>query len=361
MIWLCLKTGSQHDYKAYITQWQLLLNGEQPWSTNNSYGPLHTILGYLLPLGPLAPKVLIVGLLLISNYFLVKELLKTRGLHSIQLVYLLCIPTNVLFIGIGVIYGLNDGLVAALMVFAVLSKRKGFTFFTGLLIALASLLKFYPILMLPFFALNNRRFDKKLFISSSLTFITGFLAAILMWGTGPLTPILFNASRDPTLLSILLALKTTFGDHGLITFLINTNSFFVLVGVLITFIYTWKNKYSWLEGVVIAYLVMLTIYKVGNQQYYIPFVFLVACLPLLDTRSADRMAKVLMAVVIFLSIYHYGYQFGSDHYRMEFGWVRNYGGFASFVINLAALVAVIGSKYLDRRKQGKHSESARTS
>lgn len=347
MVWVCLKGGIQHDYKAYITQWQLLLNGDPPWSTNNAYGPLHTILGYLLPLGPLAPKFLIVGFMLISNILLVKELLKTRELDSIHLVYLLCVPANILVIGMGVIYGLNDGLVAALMVFAVLSKRKGFSFFTGLLIALAGLLKFYPILTLPFFGLNKGLLDWKIIFSGAITFLIGFLISIIIWGTGPITPILFNTGRDPTLLSILLALKTTFGDRGLITILINSNSYFVLVGVMITFIFAWKNKFSWLEGVVIAYLVMLTVYKVGNQQFYIPFLFLVACLPLLKTSSADWMAKVLMIVAVFLSIYHFGYQFGSDRYRMELGWVRYYGGFASFTINTAALIAVaLRSKFI---------------
>ena len=181
--------------------------------------------------------------MLISNILLVKELLKTRELDSIHLVYLLCVPANILVIGMGVIYGLNDGLVAALMVFAVLSKRKGFSFFTGLLIALAGLLKFYPILTLPFFGLNKGLLDWKIIFSGAITFLIGFLISIIIWGTGPITPILFNTGRDPTLLSILLALKTTLGDQGLITILINSNSYFVLVGVMITFIFAWKNKF----------------------------------------------------------------------------------------------------------------------
>ena len=334
MAWLSLKGGVQHDYKAYITQWQLLLNGDPPWSTNNAYAPVHVVIGYLLPLHDLAPKFLFVISMLAANYLLVQDLLTIRGFDRINLVYLLCIPANILFIGMGIIYGLNDGFVAALLVFAVLLKLRSHSKLTGLFIGLAALMKFYPILLLPFFALDYKKINYEIIISGIVTFVAGFVAALIVWGTGPIAPVVFNSSRGPSLLSVLLALRTTFGETGIINFLIQYNTFFVIAGIIGTFAYIWCKNYSWLEGVVLGYLILLTIYKVGNQQFYIPFLFMVASLPLLNSNLTDRMAVILIPIVIFLSLFHYGYQFGSDGYRKSLGWVRYYGGYASFIINI---------------------------
>src|SRR5262245_15656037 len=51
MLWLAVSTGVQHDYPSYVSQWQLVLSGADPYSTDNAYGPLHNLLAFLLPLG----------------------------------------------------------------------------------------------------------------------------------------------------------------------------------------------------------------------------------------------------------------------------------------------------------------------
>ena len=105
MLWLCWQQGVQHDYRAYLSQWQLLLDGADPWSTNNNtYGPLHTLVGFLLPSGPLAPKLFIVGALLLANAALVFSLMRERGVSPILIIYLLAVPANVLTVGVGVVY-----------------------------------------------------------------------------------------------------------------------------------------------------------------------------------------------------------------------------------------------------------------
>ena len=78
MLWLSWQQGVRHDYGGYLGQWRLLLDGADPWSTTNTYGPLHTILGFLLPYGPLAPKLFIVTALLLANAALVFSLLRER-------------------------------------------------------------------------------------------------------------------------------------------------------------------------------------------------------------------------------------------------------------------------------------------
>src|SRR5262245_2022381 len=153
MLWLCWWSGIQYDYTGYLDQWRGLLEGKEPWGSGNAYGPFHTAIGFLLPLGQLAPKFLMVGALLAANGVLVFELLHERSRSPIHIIYLLAIPTNMLVVGVGVIYGLNDAFVAALLVTAALLRRRGRFLACGVFVGFAALTKYYPLLLLPLFAL----------------------------------------------------------------------------------------------------------------------------------------------------------------------------------------------------------------
>src|SRR5262245_30442894 len=96
MIWFSVRTGSQHDYNAYLSQWTLVLAGADPWSTTNAYGPLHNLLAYLLPFGPLGPKLFIVSALIAANALLFHELARTSKNVSSYILYFLAVPTNIL-------------------------------------------------------------------------------------------------------------------------------------------------------------------------------------------------------------------------------------------------------------------------
>lgn len=341
MLWLCLRSGIQHDFIAYISQWNRLLSGTHAWAKTNTYGPIHTIIGFLLPLGTLVPKTFIVGSMLVANAFLVHELIRERGITKIQVVYLLAIPSNMLFIGVGIIYGLNDAFVAALLVFAVILRRRGNFITVGALIGIAALTKYYPLLLLPFFALDKKRVNWSILISGIVVFIIGFVGALAIWGLGPINAVLFNTVRGPKLLSVFAALTTIFGEGGVIGFLLQYNSIIVVIGVAVSLIFVWMKKLNWMEGVVFGYLVVLTLYKVGHQQFYLPFLFMLACLPLFKKRSSDFMARILLPIALLLSLYQFGYQFASDGYHAQLGWVRAYGGLISFSFNVAAMVVYI--------------------
>jgi len=348
MVWICLETGVQHDYHAYIKQWQLLLEGSPPWSTDNAYGPIHTVIGYLMPFGQLIPKLFFVSLLLIGNFFLVHEILNERGVSKINLTYFIIIPANILIIGIGIIYGLNDTLVAALVVFAIIFRHRGHKIATGILLAVAALIKFYPLLLLPFFALDKKRLDLSIILSGTILTITGFLISLAVWGKGPIEAILFNSYRGTILLSILKSVSSLFGETGFVDFLIHYNTYFIIIGVIITFVFAWKNGITWLESATLGYLVVLTIYKVGHQQFYVPFLFLLASLPLIKNESADYMELVLLPIAIMLSLYQLGYMI-TDRYANNWRWVRRYGGFIAFPVNLACMAFYITYKFRSRQ------------
>ena len=150
-------------------------------------------------------------------------------------------------------------------------------------------------------------------------------------------------------LSVLSSLQNLFGDGRIVHFFIRYNTYFVVSGVAATFVFAWRAKANWLEGAVLGYLVLLTPYKIGHQQYYLPWLFMIASLPLVNRQSADRMAIILLPAILLLSLYHFGYEFGSDEYHDVLGWVRSYGGFIAFPVGVASITACVINLWRYRR------------
>jgi Glycosyltransferase family 87 len=355
MLRLCWQYGATDgDYQSYLRQWQLVLDGDDPWSTNNRYGPLHNVIAFLVPWGPLAPKFFMVGVLLIANAALVLNLLRERGLAPIQLIYLLAIPTNLLVVGVGGSRGLNDSVVAALLVFAVLFRHRSHFLATGVFVGLAALLKYYPILLLPFFALNGkeRTLHWSVIASGASVFFLGLGLAVAIWGKAPLVAIWEGSDRPPKILSILASLGELYGRYGrgIVPWLIGNNTYFVVGGAAAALLFAWKACLNWLEGVVLGFFVVLVLYKVGHEQFYVPWLFMVASLPLVNTRSADRMAIIFLPAVLLLSLYEFyrdsGYvyyeYYSVSNYRYELEWLKTYGrGLIAFFVSIASIAVYV--------------------
>src|SRR5262249_42125590 len=159
----------------------------------------------------------------------------------------------------------------------------------------------YPLLLLPLFALDEGKLRWSVVTGGVIIFFPGFIAALAIWGVGPLKAIYYGSIRGPSPLSAIQSLESVFGDGGAVGWLIRYNSFLVVSGVMAALLFSWKARLNWLEGVVIGYLVMLTLYKVGHQWFYLPWLFMVASLPLVGKQSADRMAIILLPAVLLLS------------------------------------------------------------
>src|SRR5262249_54269588 len=115
----------------------------------------------------------------------------------------------------------------------------------------------------------------------------------------------------------------------------------------------WKARLNWLEGVVIGYLVMLTLYKVGHQWFYLPWLFMVASLPLVGKQSADRMAIILLPAVLLLSLHQFGYQFGSDSYNSETA-----SGFIAFFLSTVSIAVCAVDLWMHRHGSGEPAQLA---
>ncbi|THD68739.1 MAG: DUF2029 domain-containing protein [Bradyrhizobium sp.] len=348
MIWTSSTAGVQHDYWSYLSQWNLVLSGTDPWSSDNAYGPLHNTLAYLLRFGPLAPKMFIVVALLVANALLAWELYRCSGIGPLYGVYALAVPTNCLVISMGIVYGLNDALVAALIVFAVVARIHGGMIVAGCLLGLAVLLKYYPIILVPMFALDAGRVRRGIVVAAAVVILIGMSASVLVWGDATFSPLALGVERGPKILSILSALSSypsLIGGQRVLDILVKLNAGFVVTAGLASFLIAWKTRMHWLEASVLGLWAVLIAYKVGHQQFYLPWLFLVAALPLARTPSSKALAWVCVPMVLFLSAFQWGYANGSVNYPNALAFIRRDAGFYAFGL----FVVTVSAYFIIRR------------
>ena len=88
---------------------------------------------------------------------------------------------------------------------------------------------------------------------------------------------------------------------------------------------------------------MLATYKVGHQQFFVTWVALVACLPLLNRPDADRLAHLSLPYATFLSLFQLGFVLlQPQYYRGPWAPITSFVGILSFALELWLLVPFLG-------------------
>lgn len=333
--------GVRHDYGDYLRQWALVLAGTDPWATNNAYGPLHSALALLVPLHPLAPKLLTATAFVVANSLLVLRLLRTRPAATWRVIYLVAFGGNLLVLVSAFWFGLNDALVAALILGAVLARLDKHMLLAGLLLGLAALDKYYPALLIPFFALDSRTVQPRLILAAASSIALGMIAATAIWGSAWFEAIAFGVSRDATILSILrpiAVLGRGVGAGDAVDLLVRFNGPMLLLVWLGAIALAWIRRDSWLVGACWGFFAVLLTYKVGNPQFWVSWLALVAALPLLGTPAADRLARLSLPYALFLSLFELGYvALAPQYYQGQWLWVNDVAGLPSFALGIALL------------------------
>jgi hypothetical protein len=337
--------GIRHDYIAYLEQWQLVLDGTDPWSTNSAYGPLHNAFAVLVPLHPLVPKLVTAAALLLVNALLLAALLATRPARQWRTTYVIAFGANILVLSTAFWLGLNDAFVAALILCAVLARRDGRLVLAGVLLGLAALDKYYPALLIPFFAIDQRRVEPRLILAGLVTFFAGMGVAIWLWGTDWIEAIVFGVSRDATILSIIrpiAMLGRSLGVGEITDLLVRFNGPLVLLVWIAALIAVWLRRDAWLVGACWGFFAVLLTYKVGNPQFWVSWLALVAALPLLNTSQADRLARLSWPFALFLTLFQLGYLLlVPAYYQGQWRWVNDVVGVPAFVLGVWLLWAFL--------------------
>jgi hypothetical protein len=338
---ITLWRGIRQDYFAYTQQWALILsNDPNPWGAKNAYGPLHNTLAYLYYLSPMLPKVYMVMAYLIIHIAIVNKIICKSNPLAVVLA-LSIFPFNFTFISIAASEGNNDALVAAIVGLAILLIQSSKVTIFNALIACAVLLKFYPAILAPFFALKlNANFRTSIFKFFTFT-ASGMVIAYFYWGPALLTPFKFGSEREPRMFSFLAFLDRFdyFSDNSAFHFLVRVNFIFVLVGVLLFFIYSRKTNWDEMFAATTGLFIALLIYKVGNSQFYLTWLTVVLGGILLSDEIKVRAYLPYVVFGQFLSIYQLGYEL-TGWYLSHLTWVREYLGLIAFIPTITVLAWV---------------------
>jgi hypothetical protein len=338
-------TGVWHDYLDYRLQWRLVLGGLDPWSTNSAYGPLHNAFALLVPIHELVPKVVTAAAILVANGLLLFRLFATRPVTEWRTTYVIAFGGNILVLLSAFLFGLNDAFVAALILGAVLARLDGRLVLAGILLGLAALDKYYPALLVPFFAMDERRIDTRLVLSSLVTIFLGLAAATVLWGTAWLEAIIFGVSRDATILSIfrpIAVLGRQLGIAPITDLVVRFNGPLVVLVWLGATALAWTRRDKWLVAACWGFFAVLLTYKVGNQQFFVSWLALVAALPLLGRPDADRLARLSWPFAIFLSLFQIGYVvLQPKYYQGQWLWVNDVVGLPAFALGAWLLLSFL--------------------
>ena len=200
-------TGGRHDYAAYMAQWALVLSGGDPWSTSNTYGPAYNLLAGLFALHPMLPKAVFVVSWQVGSWYLLHRLAH-RGVGLPWLIFWsAALPFNPLFWSFGVVYGSVDSLVAALCLMALACRQANRNLTAAIVLAVAVMLKIYPIVFAPFLGLAGRRVSWRFLTAFVVLVASGFLLSFLVWGEDTFHSFIYNSGRGSKLLSIFRFLR----------------------------------------------------------------------------------------------------------------------------------------------------------
>lgn len=342
MLVFAIASGTRHDYLLYLDMWDLVRDGQDPWAGDNTYGPLFNVLAPLAEPTTVGPKVAMVLAFLVVNLLLVRALLRTDPSNATLAAYAILVPANALVIGVVAWFGQNDALTAALIGAAVLARLRRRVLWAGVFLGLATLYKYYPALLVPFFCFDRRRFDLRMLATAATTTVVGSLLAVAAWGGGFVSSLGEGASRRPKLLSILASWDLhphLYGDSRVADTLIRANAAFVLLAVVVAFAAAWMTRLSWIEGAFVASLGYLLVYKVGHQQFWVSVLVLAVGLLVVDTGRSRWLACCFLPFAMALSVFELGYAWLTDGYSHQAGWVRHEAGFLAFALGCATIVA----------------------
>ena len=275
---LAVLSGAQGDYKGYLGQWMAVLRGSDPWerapwSDNafgpNTYGPLFNVLAPLIWLNPLANKLLFAFSYLVYVVWLIKVLAPRRGFIAftwpgIGLWLLNPFPWEQI-----AYCGYFDVLVSLACVAAVHSLVNSKDRASGSFLALGILMKYMPIVILPFLVFSERRFHFRLLSFCVGVVILGLAVSVFIWGTSTFSPLTFAATRN-SVFSIYIVLAST--HSPLRPFLDSLNVDWLdkpllLTAGLATFTWCILRQIEPALSSALAILVTLLFYRVGYAQY----------------------------------------------------------------------------------------------
>lgn len=333
------------DYRAYLVQWRIVAEGRDPWTTPvnlgmNAYGPLHNVYGLLFLINRKLPRILGSTLWLAALWPIARRIVQTNLTSQRQLGLLLSVTLNPFIWGWVAGFGSNDAFVAVFLVVALLSILDGASVMAGVFVALAGLMKFYPMLVVPFIAFDRRKLDIPLFATALGVFAAGMASAAAIWGSSVLVPVAFAAGREPSQLSIyeFLAASALSPLNGVSIPNPITQGIFIVVW-LIVFLGHIRRHGGQIEGMALGLLTVLTAYQLGHFQFYLPLILIIP-LTIALTNPTTAVANSLMLVLVLVSAFAACYELFGGLIKPPWLYIRQNCSLPTVIAEVMAIIAI---------------------
>lgn len=267
------------------------------------------------------------------------------------------VPFNFLVISISASFGLNDTLVASFVLFSLYFYESGKLKTSGLFLGLSVLLKFYPLVIIPFLIWKDRRFVRDFFYSLFATTLVLFSLAYWKWGVTLLQAFDFSLNRDPKYFSP-LGSWYYISERQIsfpLDFLLEINSLMMGMSLLFIFIWFHSNKVDPVVGALLGLFTSLIMYKGSSEQYFLVWVAILALLLVSSDAEQIFAAKSFLLFSLFLSFFALGYEINAGYFQ-RFFFVREYSGVFIFVFGIFNIFLFL-RQYREFRFQGNLSDN----
>jgi hypothetical protein len=355
-------TWPHHDYYFYLQMWYEVRQGHDPWwivqgrhgpGPLNAYGPAFNLLAGLAWLNSLAPKLFFAYAYLVFSCMMIKRATAGRRLSGLEALGLFALFWNPFpWIEIA-IRGHFDILVGLCSLAAVHARLRGRDILAGVCLALGVLLKFFPLVLLPFLALERGRLRLRFLAVALASIALGMTLSYALWGPSVLRPLAFAANRPSTTLSIFRFLRThapALLRPGLVSNYDELSTVLLVLGLLLAWSWSHARRPSLEASAAIAALTTVLLYRVGFPQYHmVPWV-LASSWALGNWGSLPGRALLgvgLGGSVAWLATFDVGnLVFGDDPTNPTWARIDEYAGLTTFLLEGIFLAGMVRSATL---------------
>jgi len=351
---LTVQRGGIQDYYFYLQMWREVRLGHDPWFfaygvfgkyPMNAYGPLFNIFAIPALVNPLLPKLLFAGAYLVYAV----SLIEGRGKYRLQAGFawpLLVVWFWMPYCWVELAnFGHFDVVVGLLCAAAVEARVRQRDVISGICLGLGVLLKFMPIVLLPFLILDRGRPRYRLLSAAAVTIVLGLGASVLLWGPATFRPLIFAAGRSSHHLSIYRFLKGYYSPLQWLNFNEDPDQaapVFMLMALLWAWLWVRKRMIEPAPAAVLAVLVTLMFYQVGFAQYHM-VLFVLASYWMLSARGAIRGA---IALWVALGCYFGWLSFFDvilSRINIDLRGMQEWIGLPTFLLGCLLLVSIVRS------------------
>jgi hypothetical protein len=349
-------SGWRQDYFIYLQIWFRTRRGDDPWFTVpgingiaplHAYGPLFNLLAAPAGINPLAPK------LLFAYAYILFAIVQTKAFAAEQP------PSWPRAIGLAALfwspfawveaafYGHFDILVGLACLGAIRAWERDRDVRSGLYLAAGVLLKYLPVVLVPFLSLDRGRTRYRFLFVTLAAIAIGLLISFQVWGFPTFSPLKLAATRISAGLSIFFYLRSghsplhRLGIYGSLDYL-------EPLAQLLAFSCVWYWSRRVRPGIeasaAVAVSTVVWLYRVGFPQYQmVPFVLVAAWMLRRWERLRNRTALVVAMAGYFgwVTAYDVNYML-SEAWHIHVPWFphETQVGLPAFLLGCAYLAAL---------------------